>query len=93
LEAVLQQALLQQRLDMRLCSLADMERRSKVQKLILTSERGRSVWHEQLLADGVKVVREERQGLGAWRLVVDVPKELVDLYTYSALPRVRATSW
>lgn len=78
---------------MRLCSLADKERRSNVQKLILTSERGRSVWHEQLLADGVKVVREGRQELGAWRLVVDVPKQLLDRYTYSALPRVRAASW
>lgn len=64
-----------------------------MQKLILTGERGRSVWHEQLLADGVKVVREERQGLGAWRLVVDVPKELVDCRTYSVLPVVREASW
>ena len=64
-----------------------------MQKLILTSERGRAVWHEQLLADGVEVVREERQGLGAWRLVVDVPNELLDRYTYSALPFVRKATW
>jgi hypothetical protein len=64
-----------------------------MQKLILTSERGKAVWHDQLLADGVKLVREERQGAHAWRLVVDVPKGLQDHYTYSALPCVRASSW
>ena len=64
-----------------------------MQKLILTSERGRAVWHEQLLADGVKVVREEKQGSESWRLVVDVPQELLDRHPYSALPSVREASW
>ena len=64
-----------------------------MQKLILTSEGGRAVWYGQLLADGVQLVSEERQGSEAWCLVVDVPEELVDCYTYSALPFVREASW
>ena len=64
-----------------------------MQKLILTSNQGKAVWHDQLLADGVKLLREEKQGSHAWRLVVDVPEALQDHYTYSALPRVRAASW
>ena len=64
-----------------------------MEKLILTSERGRAVWHEQLLADGVKLGREEQQGSGCWRLVVDIPKGLLDRYTYSALPFVCQANW
>ena len=64
-----------------------------MKKLIPTSERGLSVWHDQLLADGVELVREEKQGSHAWHLVVEVPEELQDHYTYNTLPRVLAASW